>query len=338
VLRRLGLRLAVAAVLSVPGASLGHHSRAHYAPEMYEIEGELVEINWRNPHASFALAVTTDSGEREVWQIESWSSPYVMTRMGIGRDLFKVGDRVTIAGRRSSLDPKDLLAVNILFSDGHEAVLAASAEPYWSGEHVGGVEQWRYEATNPDAVAAADAGLFRVWSIDHIYAEKLDFSFTEQALAARADWNDLDNFMLRCEPAGMPYAMRMPFPFEFFDNGSEITLRVEYMDVVRTIHMVDGDVPADFVPSRLGYSVGHWVGDTLVVETTHIDFPYFDDLGTPQSGAIEIREEFTLSDDRSGLRYVMTIVDPATFTAPATIEMGRLDLGESVAPFGCRPG
>jgi len=330
--------LAYTAVLSLPTAALAHHSRAHYAPEMIEIEGELVEVNWRNPHASLALAVTTDSGQREVWEIESWSSPYVMTRMGIGRELFKVGDRVTIAGRRSSVDPTDLLAVNILFSDGHEAVLAASAKPYWSGEHVGGIEQWRYEATNPDAVAAADAGIFRVWSIDHVYAEKVDFSFTEQALAAREDWNDLDNFMLRCEPAGMPYAMRMPFPFEFIDRGSEITLRVEYMDIVRTIHMDRRDAPNDFAPDRLGYSVGRWDGDTLVVDTTHVDFAYFDDLGTTQSAAITIREEFTLNDDRSSLRYVMTITDPATFTAPATVEMGRVDLGESVEPFGCRPG
>jgi len=325
-------------LIGLPGLSLGHHSRAHYAPEMHEIAGELVEINWRNPHASFELAVMTDSGDREVWHIESWSSPYVMTRMGVGRELFKVGDRVTIAGRRSSLEPTDLLAVNILFSDGHEAVLAASAEPYWSGEHVGGIEQWSYEATNPEAKAAPDAGIFRVWSIDHVYAEKVDFSFTESAVAARAGWNDIDNFMLRCEPAGMPYAMRMPFPFEFIDAGAEITLRVEYMDVVRTIHMDGRSVPADFAPDRLGYSVGHWEGDTLVVETTHVDFPYFDDIGTPQSAAIRIREAFTLSDDRASLRYVMTIEDPATFTAPATVEMGRLDLGESVAPFGCRPG
>ena len=156
-----GLTLAAAIVLGLPGVSLAHHSRAHYAPEMHEIAGELVEINWRNPHASFELAVMTDSGEREVWHIESWSSPYVMTRMGVGRELFKVGDRVTIAGRRSSLQPTDLLAVNILFSDGHEAVLAASAAPYWSGEHVGGIEQWSYEATNPDAKAAPDACALR---------------------------------------------------------------------------------------------------------------------------------------------------------------------------------
>lgn len=331
-------RLLMLPILCLPSISAGHHSRAQYEPEIHEIQGELIEVNWRNPHASFTLAVSTSTGEREIWNVESWSSPYVMSRMGVAQELFKTGERVTIAGRTSTVKPRNLLAVNILFASGQEAVLAASAEPHWSGKHVGGIEQWSYEVTDQEKTAPPDAGIFRVWSIDHVYAEKVDFAFTDEAIAARNDWNDLDNFMLRCEPAGMPYAMRMPFPFEFADRGETIMLSVEYMDIVRTIHMDRSAPPENLSPSALGYSVGHWEGDTLVVTTTHIDFQYFDDLGTPQSDAIEVREEFTLNEDRSSLRYLMTIDDPATFTAPATVEMGRLDLGESVKPFNCRPG
>ena len=85
---------------------------------------------------------------------------------------------------------------------------------------------------------------------------------------------------------------------------------------------------------------GHnfWDGDTLIVDTDRIRFPYFDDMGTPQSEAIEVREEFTLSEDRVSLKYTMTITDSATFTEPATVYMERLDLGETVKPFDCRPG
>ena len=49
-------------------------------------------------------------------------------------------------------------------------------------------------------------------------------------------------------------------------------------------------------PSPLGYSVGRWENDSLIVTTTAIDWIYFDEIGTPQSPALETEEIFTLSD------------------------------------------
>jgi hypothetical protein len=45
-----------------------------------------------------------------------------------------------------------------------------------------------------------------------------------------------------------------------------------------------------------------------------------------------------LSEDRTSIKYTMTITDPATFTEPATVYMERLDLGETVKLFDCRSG
>ena len=49
---------------------------------------------------------------------------------------------------------------------------------------------------------------------------------------------------------------------------------------MRTIHM-NGEVPDDTVPSPLGYSIGRWEGSTLIIETSHVDYPILDDSGTP---------------------------------------------------------
>ena len=93
--------------------------------------------------------------------------------------------------------------------------------------------------------------------------------------------------MQRCEPEGMPRIMRNPPPFEFVDHGSEISLASELYDLVRTIHMSSAP-PPDAPASPLGYSTGRWEGDTLIVTTTQINWPYFDNIGTPQSARVAI--------------------------------------------------
>ena len=60
--------------------------------------------------------------------------------------------------------------------------------------------------------------------------------------------------------------------------------------------------------TSLGYSVGRWEGRTLIVRTEDINYPYLDDLGTPQSEAVEIVERFTLSEDETRLDWVATVV------------------------------
>jgi hypothetical protein len=134
----------------------------------------------------------------------------------------------------------------------------------------------------------------------------------------------------------MPFAMQNRFPIEFSEHGDTIVLRLEMWDNVRTIHMDASADSASAVRSALGYSVGHWEDGSLVVTTTNIDWPYFDERGTPQSDAISIEERFTLSDDESELDYLVTITDPNTLVEPAT-RRGRWTWipGEEIQTYGC---
>ncbi len=83
----------------------------------------------------------------------------------------------------------------------------------------------------------------------------------------------------------------------------------------------------------MGHSLGRWENEQrLVVQTTRIDWPYFDDsAGTPQSDDMIITEVFALSGNQQRFDYRMIIVDPELFTEPATvIETYWVALGESV--------
>ena len=326
--------------LLVPVAASAHHSRTQYeGSATQEIQGELISVSWANPHAAFSVRVTSESGDMDTWYLESWGSPYVLSRMGVTEDQFVVGSQVRLAGRVSTLVPNRFLLTNMLRQSGTEVVLTADGDAFWDGRQIGGRSQWR----NDQISTAADEnrGIFRVWSTARMgQARGNRIELTERALAARESFDQSQSFVVNCEPQGMPTVMNWVYPFEFSQaNPDTIMLRNEYFNLERTIHMARASVPEDLAPSRLGYSIGHWEDDgrSLVVETAGINWPYYDTIGTPLTPAVEITERFTVSVDQSALTYHQAVADPATFMEPAIHESDHIALGETIKPFVCAP-
>ena len=78
--------------------------------------------------------------------------------------------------------------------------------------------------------------------------------------------------------------------------------------------------PALEPATPLGYSVGRWDGDALVVRTTRISWPYLDPYGRiPQSEAVVVDERFSVDPSTDQLVYELTATDPATLTEPVTM-------------------
>jgi len=331
------MRIAVGAIglLLAPLSAWTHHSTAHYVRELHFLEGEIAAIQWRNPHIQITLRTFDDDGQEALWQMES-NSTYNLQRAGITRDLLAIGTQVRVAGQASRLEDYSMLVTNLMLPDGTEVVLRRDAQPLWSGPSIGGRERWLAGDGPAVQAAAENKGIFRVWSASEVRISTKHYPFTEAAIAGRQSWDTLDNFMTRCEGPGMPYIMDSPHPHEFVDLGDTIELRVQLFDQVRTIHVNDAASAESQPASRLGYSVGRWEDDsTLVVHTSRINWPYFDRIGTFQTEAVEVIERFSLSDDQSRLDYHMTVIDPAVFTAPATMATTWLALGDSVNTYDC---
>ncbi|MDE0003872.1 MAG: DUF6152 family protein [Rhodospirillaceae bacterium] len=349
--------LVLAGLVFLPPAASAHHSRAHYTGEVRELRGEVVRLRWGNPHTAVMLDAVSDSGEATTWRID-----FLGTR-GLSREALEAGQRLTLAGIESSRGQGDLLATNVLLADGTELMLGA-VEPFWSSDLVPAPVPTRVD-TLVDG-PAEDRGLFRVWSppaedweryirLQHSYyflendEERTQVwsqailgawrsePYTESALAARADWDPVDNFATRCEPEGMPRLMMNPHPFEFVDEEEQIRLRSELYDIDRIIHMSPSPAPDDIPPSSLGHSTGRWEADTLVVETTRVNWPWLDNSGTPQSQAVEFEERFKVSADQTRLDYRLTVTDPATFTEPAVYDRYWVALvGATIQTYGCQ--
>ena len=78
------------------------------------------------------------------------------------------------------------------------------------------------------------------------------------------------------------------FPIEFVEFSDRIELRLEEFGQVRTIHL-DPQISPDKQPqSSLGFSAGEWDGETLIVRTTRLNYPWFDRDGIPLSESASI--------------------------------------------------
>ena len=93
----------------------------------------------------------------------------------------------------------------------------------------------------------------------------------------------------------------------------------EFASASRVIRMNTKDKsPA---PAWMGWSVGRWEGDTLVIDVTdHMEETWFDRAGNFHSDALKVTERYTLADANT-MNYEATIEDPKTFTKPWKMRM-----------------
>jgi hypothetical protein len=340
------MKRTIALALLLPFAANAHHSffGRFDTQTLTEIEGEVTELSWRNPHVYLMLR-TVDNGTPAAWGIET-SALTLLKRMGIDEGTIKVGDRIRVAGNPALNDKAEMYARHVLTPDGRELLMNVGLKPRWSNRTVGDESPLMAREGDP---SRPDLGLFRIWShtraIARLFPETTDVNFdiqsypmTESARAALAAFNRAtDNPTANCVPKGMPTIMEAPYPIEFVpQEGGNILLRLEEYDLLRPIYM-DANVARELPqPSPLGFSLGRWEDRTLVVTTTRINWPYFSQLGIPQSEAVEVVERFTPTQDGSRLDYEMTVTDPATFTEPVKLTQYWLWLPSvKMLPYEC---
>ena len=320
----------------LPAVTGAHHSNAEFSEDIIEIEGEIVELAWRNPHPIITVRSADAAGAEKLWKVEASQSANTLDRKGVPDGyLFRVGDPIAVAGRESMRRPGLVLGTHARLADGGEILLSSQGGPHFGGPVVGGVE-WTIDGGAATAGEEPE-GIFRVWSIVSRDVLPDELPLTRAAVEQAASFDELsDHPQWNCQPEGMPLVMDSFYPIEFTDRGDTIGLRLERTDTTRTIHMRAGASSEDQAPSRLGYSVGHWEGDTLVVTTDKIGFPYFDDDGTPQTESLVIVERFAMADDRTTLQSTATATDPATFTSPVTILTNwSWAPGVAIRPWNC---
>ena len=143
---------------------------------------------------------------------------------------------------------------------------------------------------------------------------------------------------VKCFMPGVPRATYMPQPFQIFQTEDFVMIAYQFANAVRTIHMSDpGPAPTSF---WMGWSVGRWDGDTLVVEVTNQKAEtWFDRAGNFHGADLRVTERYTLLGPNH-MEYAATIEDPAVFTRPWTMRFPlyrRIETNAEMLEFKCVP-
>jgi len=140
-----------------------------------------------------------------------------------------------------------------------------------------------------------------------------------------------------CVGTGMPYVMTSlaSYPITIAQSPKSILMVSENENQIRRIYTDGRDFPEDYPETRAGYSIGHWEGDTLVIETKNFkDWPQG---GAPRSEEMTVTERITMSsqdkvdakasgfvaaipamDDRVLIDH-MTVTDPRYYKKPLNV-------------------
>ena len=158
--------------------------------------------------------------------------------------------------------------------------------------------------------------------------------------AAKQKANYTDRLKLdpevKCYMGGVPRSTYMPYPFQIVQGSDTMMFAYEFAGAVRVVNMkAPTKAPAD---SWMGWSNGHWEGDSLVVDVTSLnDQTWFDRAGNWHSDQLHVIERYTrVSPDV--LQYEATIDDPKVFTRQWKMSMPlyrRMEKNAQLLEYKC---
>ena len=142
----------------------------------------------------------------------------------------------------------------------------------------------------------------------------------------------------KCYLGGVPRSTYMPYPFQIMQSEENVIIAYQYATGFRRI-FVDGqdEAPLD---SWMGWSNGHWEGDTFVVEVTGLNgLTWLDRAGNYASENATVTERYTPLGPNH-MQYEATIEDATVFSRPWTVSMPLyriVDESFRLLEFKCEP-
>ena len=135
-----------------------------------------------------------------------------------------------------------------------------------------------------------------------------------------AKWKAYDaaefDYTGHCLPQGLTRSMNSPFPIQIVQTPKVTAILYEAWNVFEIVPTDGTQHPKDPDPTWIGNQVGHWDGDTLVVDTIGFnDKTNMDTVGHPHSDAMHTVERFSMTDP-THIAYEITIEDNKAFTEP----------------------
>jgi len=319
--------------------ALAHHSNApHYDANIpVSIEGVVSDFKFVNPHVVIYVDMANEDGTVSTWNC-AFTAATALRRNGWSKDLFSAGDFVRIQGSAARRDPLGCWMTGAVLEDGRrisqrgvidgigtfeiETVTAPDGPDRLSGN-------WRPAPRTRGRGGPGGPGEPR---------GRASVVLTAEGTVALEDYDQrFDDPSLKCSSASIIRVWPesgMVNQIEVLDD--EIIIRHQYMDTVRTLHLNASEPPDDYEPSMTGYSVAHFDGPDLVIQTTRFKAGVLrPHPGTLHSDEMRVDERLILSEDGSEMRRDYVVTDPRYFKEPYVGTSTWLRTNLPLASYDC---
>jgi hypothetical protein len=284
--------------------AFAHHSQAAFdTAREITIEGTISRLDWTNPHIYLFVETTDEKGGRRLQQVEGLAVTQALVD-GLDRKALKPGTHVLVRANPNRHGAERT-------ARGLDVVTTADGKVH---------PMYRHNAAGPQLKPATS--IAGKWAPSLAETGKVfgvvrgAWQLTPAAQAAE--------LVGACEIEPIPFvaainefrtievgATRVKFRF---DNSGD--------QAVREVHLDQKQHPASVKASLFGHSIGHWEGQTLVIDTVgykpHVSGVF---SGIPGGARKHTVERLTLMPDHLHLRYQLTMEDPEYLAAPATLDM-----------------
>ena len=301
---------------------LAHHSMSMFdTSKEILIKGTVARLDWKNPHIYLIVETVGEDGKRQLIQGEGLAITQALVD-GLHKEDLRPGAPVVMRANPNRSGPgKTVRVLDVTTEDGE-------IHPF-------------YEANKRTRVLTPATSLAGHWApnraaLGAAFGAMARWPVTPEGRATQA----------KLIADGLCYVEPVPFLAVLDElrtievSKDEVVMNFDNTGdrVDRVIHMT-AKHPADVQPSHQGHSIGRWEGATLVIDTIAFT-PDPSGLGTnvPSSAGKHMVERLTLTEDKTRLRYEVTVEDPMFLTGMATLAQQwdyRPDLDFSQDTPGC---
>ena len=333
--------LLAATALGASTAALAHHGLGRFdRSQQVAFTGVITGIDFVNPHSYLHFDVVNAAGKKIAMSCEMRAAT-LLRRSGWAPEMFVVGAQATVFGFSHRDDASTCYVEDIKIGDGpslnrnaqfetskvdlsNRPARRPTGEPNISGD-------WAQEQYVIAVPPAGGGGVMTPKSlIPEVQAGRLapkdipasgwgaqPVQFTARG-KAEADafrmWSPEDNPRLRCRPTSIILDWVFDGPVNrIAQQQDRIVINYGLFSFERVIYMNVREHPAKIAPSYAGHSIGHWDGDTLVVDTVGFE-PGVIAAPVRNSDKLHVVERFTLDPKRWALKREYVAEDPVYFT------------------------
>jgi Family of unknown function (DUF6152) len=347
-LRLQGSMLGAAIALGSAGTALAHHGFGLFQmDEFVDYSGTLTKFELVNPHSYLYFDTVDADGEPLSMRCEMRAATLIK-RSGWKVDEFVSGRRVEIHGHphrddphscylesvtlggATTIDRNDQFTSSAPVDTSTRPLRLASGEPNISGDWAveqavltippGGGNGSLVPRSLREDFAAGRITLEEIQARNPPRARPTYTDAGQAAATAFRMWSPEDNPRLSCKATSIVFDWTFDWPVNRItqptaDGENVIDIDYGLYSFSRRIHMGMDEHPADVEPSNSGHSIGHWEGDTLVVDTVGFE-PGVLVPPTRNSDQLHVVERFTLDTKTFALKREYAAEDPVYLAAP----------------------